>query len=128
MLEDARVMAVIPVRDLGRARAFWEKMVGLKPQEVHEADREVVYLLNNTELVVYQTEALQGEATKAAIMVGDLAQEMRDLRNHGVVFADFDLPYLKTVDGVVEGPQGKAAWFKDLDGNYIGLMEAKKSG
>ena len=125
MLEDAKIMAVIPVRDLGRARTFYEKMLGLSPQEVHDKEGEVVYSLNNTGLLVYQTEAPRGEATKVGIIVGDLAKEMGDLKGHGVVFEDFDLPNLKTVDGVVEGPQGKAAWFKDLDGNYLGIMEAK---
>jgi hypothetical protein len=92
---------------------------------VHEVEGEVTYSLNNTGLLVYQTEAPRGEATKVGLIVGDIAKEMSDLRNHGVVFEDFDLPNLKTVDGVVEGPQGKAAWFKDLDGNYLGIMEAK---
>jgi catechol-2,3-dioxygenase len=125
MLADATIMAVIPVSDLGRARTFYEKMLGLVPQEVHETEREAVYLLNDTGLLVYQTEAARGEATKVAFMVGDLAKEMNDLRNHGVVFEDFDLPGLKTEDGVADGPQGKAAWFKDLDGNYLGLMETR---
>ncbi len=125
MLEDARVTAVIPVRDLGKARTFYEKMLGLHPQEVREAEGEVMYSLNGTGLLVYQTEAVKGEATKAALIVGDLAKEMADLRSHGVVFEDFDLPGLKTVDGVLERPQEKGAWFKDLDGNYIGIMEAK---
>jgi len=127
MLTDATIMAVIPVGDLGRARTFYEKMLGLVPQEIHEGEREVVYLLNNTRLLVYQTEAARGEATKVAFVVADLAREMNDLRNHGVVFEDFELPGLKTVDGVAEGPQGKAAWFKDLDGNYLGIMEAKQT-
>jgi catechol-2,3-dioxygenase len=125
MLADATIMAVIPVSDLGRARTFYEKMLGLVPQEVHETEREAVYLLNDTGLLVYQTEAARGEATKVAFMVGDLAKEMNDLRNHGVVFEDLDLPGLKTEDGVADGPQGKAAWFKDLDGNYLGLMETR---
>ncbi len=125
MLEDARVMAVVPVRDLGRARTFYEKMLGLSLQSVVEAEDGVVYALNGTGLLVYQTEAPRGEATKAVFVVGDLAAEMSDLRNHGVVFEEFDLAGLKTVNGVAESPQGRTAWFKDLDGNYIGIMEEK---
>jgi catechol-2,3-dioxygenase len=125
MLEDVRVTAVIPVSDLGKARAFYEKMLGLRPEEVREAEGEVMYSLNGTRLLVYQTEAAKGEATKAGFIVDDLAKEMADLRSHGVVFEDFDLPRLKTVDGVLERAEDKAAWFKDLDGNYISIMEAK---
>jgi predicted enzyme related to lactoylglutathione lyase len=127
MLADAKIMAVIPVRDLGRARTFYEKMLGLSPQAGGDAEDGLVYSLNNTGLLVYETEAPRGEATKAVFAVGDLATEMGDLRSHGVVFEDFDLPDLKTVNGVFEGPQGRTAWFKDLDGNYLGIMEPNQA-
>jgi len=126
MLDDAKVVAVIPVSDLRKARIFYEKMMGLTPREVYEAEEEVIYSLNGTDLLVYKTDAAKGEATKVSLVVGDLAKEMDILKNHGVVFADFDLPGLKTVEGVAEGPQGKGAWFKDLDGNYLALMELPK--
>jgi predicted enzyme related to lactoylglutathione lyase len=42
MLEDAKVMAIVPVHDLGRARTFYEKMLGLSPSEVHEAEGQVI--------------------------------------------------------------------------------------
>ena len=125
MLQDATIMAVIPVRDLGRARVFYEKMLGLSPREVDEAQGEAVYFLNETGLLVYQTGVSPGEATKVAIVVSDLEKEMSDLRSHGVVFEEFDLPGLKTVNGVAERAQDKGAWFKDLDGNYIGLVQKK---
>jgi len=123
MLEDARIMAVIPSRDLGRARIFYEKMLGLRPQKVDEDEGGVAYSLNNTGMYVYMTEAASGEATKLTFVVSDLAKEMSDLRNHGVVFEDFDLPNLKTVNGFAAGAWGKGAWFKDLDGNFINIME-----
>ncbi len=92
---------------------------------MHEGDAEVVYSIGTSALLVYQTQASRGEATKAAILVDGLGKEMSDLRNHGVVFEDFDLPGLKTVDGVAEREQDKGAWFKDLDGNYIGMVQKK---
>ena len=123
MLEDARVVAIIPVHDLEKARLFWEKMIGLKPEEVHDLEAEVVYRLNETQLLVYKTEAELGGATKVSFMVGDLTREMGQLKNHGVVFEDVELPGIKTENGVVQGPHGKGAWFKDLEGNWIGMME-----
>jgi hypothetical protein len=123
MLGDAKVMAIVPVHDLGKARTFWEKMVGLTPKEVHDPEGEVMYLLNDTALLVYRTSAELGGATKVSFLVKDLVQEMESLKNHGVVFEDVDLPGLKTVNGMVEGPRGKAAWFKDLEDNWIGLMQ-----
>jgi catechol-2,3-dioxygenase len=125
MLEDARITAVIPVRSISRARMFYEKMLGLIPKQIDENGEGVSYSVNGTEVYVYRTEAPLGEATKATFVVGDLTAAMKDLRAHGVVIEEFDLPNLKTVNGVAEGSEGKGAWFKDLDGNYIGLMEAK---
>jgi catechol-2,3-dioxygenase len=123
MLEDVRMTAVLPVKDLAKARTFWEKMIGLIPNRVEEDDEGVMYLSNNTALFIYQTEATQGDATKVVFVVDDVVKEMNDLKAHGVVFADFDLPGLKTVDGVADRAGRKTAWFTDLEGNYIALTE-----
>jgi predicted enzyme related to lactoylglutathione lyase len=56
--------------------------------------------------------------------VDDLTTEMADLKKRGVVFEEYDLPGLKTVDGVVDmGDLGKAAWFKDTEGNILSLTQ-----
>jgi hypothetical protein len=42
------------------------------------------------------------------------------LHGDGVVFEEYDLPGLKTVDGVAEHASGaRGAWFKDPDGNIL---------
>ena len=126
MLEDSRMTAVIPVRDIAKARVFWEKMVGFTPHLESEAEGSVMYVHNNTGLLVYRTEAELGGATKAVFVVDDVAKEMADLKEHGIVFEEFDFPGMKTVDGIAEGPFGLTAWFKDLEGNYIGLTQLNK--
>jgi len=123
MLQDATVVAIIPVKDLGRARTFYEKMLGLVPEMLMEDTGQVMYSCNGTRLMVYQTEASPGEATKAALVVSDLETEMKQLRAHGIVFEDFDSPNLKTTDGVAEMPTHRSAWFKDVDGNYLALTQ-----
>ncbi|MCL5734387.1 MAG: VOC family protein [Actinobacteria bacterium] len=125
MLDDARILAIVPVSDLHKARVFYEKMMGLQVKEAHEAEEDVTYSVNDTDLLVYKTDAPKGGATKVGFVVGDLAKEMDILKNHGVVFEEFDLTGLKTVNGVAEDARGKAAWFKDLDGNYLSLFESK---
>ena len=49
---------------------------------------------------------------------------MEELRSRGVVFEDYDMPGIKTVNGLAtwEG-MGKAAWFKDSEGNTLELSE-----
>ncbi len=125
MLEDATAIAVIPVHDLGKARVFYEKMLGLKPDDGARETGEAFYSLGGTRLMVYETQAELGGATKVTLAVGDLSKEMTDLRNHGVKFEDFDVPGLKTIDGVFEDAHGRAAWFKDLEGNWIALTQMK---
>jgi catechol-2,3-dioxygenase len=125
MLENAQAVAVIPVHDLGKARTFYEKMLGLTPIEGGRSGGEVMYALSGTRLMVYETTAELGGATKVTLVVKDLDTEMRNLTNHGVVFVDLDLPNIKTVNGVVEDEMGKAAWFKDVEGNWIALMQPR---
>jgi len=83
-------------------------------------------MLGGTELMVHETRADLGGGTKVTLVVKDLHKEMSDLRNHGIHFEELDLPNLKTRNGVIEGAHDKAAWFKDLEGNWIALSQPNK--
>jgi hypothetical protein len=48
---------------------------------------------------------------------------MSRLRERGVVFEDYDLPGLKTVEGVATFGDSKGAFFTDTEGNIIGLAQ-----
>jgi hypothetical protein len=39
------------------------------------------------------------------------------------VFEEYDYPTMKTVDGIFDSGDLKAAWFKDSEGNMIGIMQ-----
>lgn len=123
MLEDARMTAAVPVRDLEKARRFWEETIGLAPHLEREAQGVVMYVHNNTALLVYRTEAELGGATKAVFVVDNLIREMAELKERGVAFEDRELPGYTTLDGIAEGPLGMTAWFKDPEGNFIGLAQ-----
>jgi len=43
--------------------------------------------------------------------VDDIAAEVAELKNRGVVFEEYDLPGLKTVHSVADTPPVRAAWF-----------------
>ena len=60
---------------------------------------------------------------KAGFQVTDVEAEVRDLRAKGVAFEEYNLPGLKTVDGIADAGGMKAAWFKDSEGNIIGLAQ-----
>jgi len=40
-----------------------------------------------------------------------------------VVFEEYDTSYLKTVQSVATIGPSKAAWFKDSEGNLLGLVQ-----
>ena len=56
--------------------------------------------------------------------VADLTLAVKEVRDHGVVFEEYDLPGLKTVGGIAEHVSGaRGAWFKDPDGNVLEIAQ-----
>jgi catechol 2,3-dioxygenase-like lactoylglutathione lyase family enzyme len=61
--------------------------------------------------------------------VNDVQTEVRRLRERGVTFEEYDFGEAKTVDGIMTDPSGGMnAWFKDLDGNIVGVISAAQGG
>ncbi len=54
----------------------------------------------------------------------DVEAEVAELKGRGVVFEEYDLPGMKTVNGIATGGGSKAAWFKDSEGNIMAVIEA----
>jgi hypothetical protein len=73
--------------------------------------------------------ASPGTFTQMGWEVDDLAATVAELRRRGVVFEEVELPGLKTVDGIADvagnypskGSGEKAAWFRDSEGNMLGI-------
>jgi len=64
------------------------------------------------------------EHTLAFFVVDDFDRTFAGLRERGVVFEEYDMPELKTENGVAARSDGKrTAWFKDPDRNILGLFE-----
>ena len=55
--------------------------------------------------------------------VEDIDSAVSDLQAAGVVFEEYDVPGLKTERGVAKTGDIRAAWFKDSEGNLIGLVQ-----
>lgn len=121
MLNNGTVTANIPAGDLRRARDFYADKLGLTPSFEME-DLMMVYKTDGgTVFSVYQTEyAGQAGHTIAQWHVTDVDAEVRDLKQKGVAFEQYDMPGVQWQDNVasMEG-MGKAAWFKDSEGNIL---------
>ena len=126
MLRDSRVMTAIPVEDVGRARSFYEGVLGLKFVGGPRADGSLEYECGSgTGLFTYPTEENAGKspATLAAWQVDDIAATAKALRDEGVTLEDYDLPGLRTERGIATLPGAKTLWFKDADGNILNVFE-----
>ena len=123
MFENASGAAVVAASDLGRARSFYEDVLGLTPDsEFPPNDEAVFYRLGGVPLMVYRSSfAGTAQNTVFAIDTDDLDRDMAALRGKGVTFMDYDMPELKTVDGVAEIEGEKSAWFADSEGNILAL-------
>ncbi len=123
MLTDCPVSAQIPVADLAAAKRYYSDNLGLKPG-LEGPSVCVMECASGTNITLYETpHAGKANHTLAMWEVNDLASEMIDLRDRGITFEEYDMPNLKTVDGVIETEGMRAAWFKDLDGNILGMVE-----
>src|SRR5258705_1373688 len=126
MLQNAPMYSYIPAKDVARARRFYEEKLGFKPKQ--ELAGGVVYEFGeHTACFLYPTpNAGTSQASQAFWQVEDVEREVRDLKSRGVEFEDYDAPGMKTVDGIAKTPGGKAAWFKDTEGNIMALIEGPK--
>jgi len=127
MLRDFRVHPLLASTDAVRARAWYADKLGLEP--VFEREGQLVYSLPPTVFTVYETpSAGTAQNTVAVWAVDDLRAEMARLRARGLTFEELDYgPDDRTVDGLMTSLVGSVevlnAWFKDVDGNWISLVQ-----
>jgi len=126
MLKDSPIMAVLPAKDINRAKDFYRDKLGLEPSDSME-DNSLLYSGGNgTGFLIYQTEnAGTAKNTQMGWETDNLEREMEDLRGRGVVFEEYDMPGLKTENGVFDDDWGKGAWFLDSEGNILSLTQRK---
>ena len=118
------VSMMLPVTDVGRARTFYSETLGLDYTGTNDEGSALYALDGGSTLVLLpRPESNPSESTAMSFEVDDISAEVIDLENRGVVFEDYDLPDLTTVDHVAEMGSEKAAWFKDPDGNVLCLHE-----
>ena len=123
MLTERRAHTTLPVSDPEGARAFWEGRLGFVPYEENPA--AVMYRAGEGSVfaLTRSTGRATGAHTQIGFTVDDIDAEVRELRERGVVFEEYDLPGFRTIDGVAQTGAGRAAWFRDPEGNLVGLIQ-----
>jgi catechol 2,3-dioxygenase-like lactoylglutathione lyase family enzyme len=114
---------MLPVKDLARARRFYEE--GLRLEAIgKKPDGKFVYRCGGTEIALFpKPEGTRAEHTALSFAVPDILAAIAELKGRGVVFEDYDLPEFRTVEHVCVLGSEKAAWFRDPEGNILCLHE-----
>ncbi len=121
----SQVLTMIPVRDSDRAQQFYTEVLGLNevvvaagapPNYVTQAgDRFLLYVPN---------EPYTPTHTLATFILDDVGGAVAGLKEKGVQFDHVTIGDMSTGDdSILKSPQGSLAWFKDSEGNTLGLAQ-----
>src|SRR2546427_12391360 len=123
MLRNAPIVPYIPVANVARARRFYEEKVGLKPKEEYAGG--VIYECGKGSWVFMYPSAGAGtsKASTAFWSVEDVAAEGRELKARGVVFEEYDMHGIKTVNRIATAGGAKTAWVQESEGNILAISQ-----
>jgi predicted enzyme related to lactoylglutathione lyase len=125
MLGDHPIDVVLLATDLESSKEFYADRVGL--EILNETEEAITYKCGgDSQLAVTKsTTGTADEQTQASWRVTDLDAELAELRSRGVEIQEYDMPGLKTVDGVADLGFARIAWIVDPHKNALGIMELK---
>lgn len=122
MLGSTNIVAFVPTRDAGKARAFYEGVLGLR----FVKDDGFAMVLDANGIMIRVAKAPQFTPAQFTILgwqVSEIENVVRGLQKKGVQFEIFG--FFKQDDlGIWTAPTGdKVAWFKDPDGNILSVSQ-----
>ncbi|HEX9235387.1 MAG TPA: VOC family protein [Actinomycetota bacterium] len=124
MLSERHVHPTIPASDMDRAKAFYRDKLGFEPKS--EGPGGLIYEAGDGSwFLVYPGQAGTAPHTLAGWTVPDIEAEVAELRARGVVFEEY--PNMPMEDGIATLPAVRSAWFKDSEGNILGLVQFLQS-
>lgn len=122
MLKDKDSAAIVAVKDMARAKAFYGETLGLE-EAPDSGDQVALYRTGRTVLCVYPSEF--AGTNKANAVVWGVGEELEaivaDLAGRGVIFERYDMDGVTFENGVHRAGDFRMVWFKDPDGNILHL-------
>jgi mannose-6-phosphate isomerase-like protein (cupin superfamily) len=115
--------AKLPARDVERARAFYAERLNLTP--FGEYNGHLYYKVGGSHFMVYPSGGAASDThDQLGLVVDDLGSTVATLRFNGVIFEEYEPPPgASATDGIMDFGGIKSAWFKDSEGNLIGIVE-----
>jgi catechol 2,3-dioxygenase-like lactoylglutathione lyase family enzyme len=125
MLGNAPVHPILLAKDLDLAREFYHERVGL--EVLSESAHKIEFRCGaGTKLAVSKsTIGTADSQTQIGWEVDDLRVELDELRARGVPIEDYDLPDLKTENGVADVGFAWMAWIVDPGKNALAILQRK---
>jgi catechol 2,3-dioxygenase-like lactoylglutathione lyase family enzyme len=123
MLFERRVQAVIPTADLEAGRRFYEGTLNLEPGWIGET--AIFYAMGEGTSFALSMSSGQasGTHTQMVFLTPDIDSDVAELRSRGISTEEYATPNLTTVDGIAQMGPNRAAWFKDPEGNLLGIIQ-----
>ncbi|MBK5115379.1 MAG: VOC family protein [Thermoleophilia bacterium] len=120
-----RVLANVAVSDVEAARKFYEGKLGLAPVTVRGDGGTTYDCGDGTSLHIYSSPDNAGlsSATQVGWVTPEIEAAVAELVAAGVEFEQYDSGSIQTDErGIATIGDDRAAWFKDPDGNILGLI------
>jgi catechol 2,3-dioxygenase-like lactoylglutathione lyase family enzyme len=122
IMNSTGVWPVLAASDFRRAVAFYRDVLGFRVEESADMPGSaLVYTGGDGVFLIYESDFQRGETTAMYVLVDDPETVRDNLRSQDVPIEEYDLPDLKTTDGLTEYAGIKSGWFKDSEGNMIGF-------
>jgi catechol 2,3-dioxygenase-like lactoylglutathione lyase family enzyme len=126
MLGEHPITPVLLAKDLAAAREFYHDGLGL--EILTENENAIVFKCGGgTHLdVTKSTVGTADSQTQASWQVTNIRAEVAELRTRGVKVEDYDLPGLRTEDGIADIGFAWAAWIIDPGKNALSILQLKE--
>jgi catechol 2,3-dioxygenase-like lactoylglutathione lyase family enzyme len=125
MLSASPVHPVLLSKDLAQTRDFYHDKLGLEILDENEAAITFACGSGTKVVVTLSTTGTADSQTKIGWEVGDVRAEVEQLRSRGVKVEEYDMPGLKTEDGVADMGFAWMAWIVDPGANALSIVQPK---
>src|SRR5438876_10123643 len=125
MLSNYPIDVVLLAMDLAAAKDFYADKIGLRV--LSDTPGAVTFQCGGDSHLVFSQSSVgtKDEQTQATFRVADVRAEVSELRRRGVKIEEYDMPGLKTQDGIADIGFAWTAWFIDPGKNCIGMIQLK---